>query len=291
VVARVRALYAANMENGHTMNKTAYLDTLGRAMAGLPPDVQARTLAYYEQRFVDGVTAGRSEEDVGRELDEPRQIAMTLRASIHLRAAEERENNAREDKLRAMESGRAGRHTVRQTGGGLRLAVSALALAVFNLFMLVPALVYSALLFALYACTLAFYLAGIATTASGLAGVNELVLDSPAFIAASGGDASHQVRIDIGGNGIQVHEDAADSAEDGAPPAASDRGGAADGGVRITTGMDAASRATQTLLGGAMIVGAILGFLLLLVVSRYSLAGLRRYLLMNRALLGGQHHA
>jgi uncharacterized membrane protein len=42
-------------------------------MLGLPPDVQAKTLGYYEQRFVDGVNAGRSEQDVARELDDPKK--------------------------------------------------------------------------------------------------------------------------------------------------------------------------------------------------------------------------
>jgi uncharacterized membrane protein len=263
------------------MNKLAYLDALERALAGLPPDVQAKTLAYYEQRFVDGVAAGRTEEDVGRELDQPSRIAMTLRASIHLQAAQ-----AREEKLHggpAAGTAGTGRPAIRQTGGRLRLAVSALALTVFNLFMLIPALVYSALLFALYACTLAFYVAGIATTASGLAGVNELRLDWPAAIVAqSGADGLPQVRVDIGARGIQVHDETA-------PDEGDDE--ARDGGLRITTDMDAGSRLTQTVCGAAMIVGAILGFLALLVVSRISLGGLRRYLQMNLALLGGRHHA
>ena len=132
------------------MGKLEYLEALKRAMLGLPPDVQARTLAYYEQRFVDGVAAGRGEPDVARELDDPTKIAMTLRASAHLNTFTEKKNPA----------------------NVLRVAVSAVGLAIFNLFMIVPAMVYSALLFALYVCALTFYLAGIATTASGLAGAN-----------------------------------------------------------------------------------------------------------------------
>jgi uncharacterized membrane protein len=109
------------------MGKLEYLDALKRAMLGLPPDVQAKTLAYYEQRFVDGSAAGRGEPDVARELDDPKKIAMTLRASAHLDAFSDKKNPA----------------------NLLRLMVSAVGLAIFNLFMLVPALVYSALVLCL----------------------------------------------------------------------------------------------------------------------------------------------
>ena len=168
------------------MGKLEYLDALKRAMLGLPPDIQARTLAYYEQRFVDGVAAGQGEPDVARELDDPKKIAMTLRASAHLDAFNEKKNPA----------------------SLLRFAVSAIGLAIFNLFMIVPAVVYSALLFALYACALAFYLAGIATTASGLAGANELVLDWPSrFVTIDDDGRGRQMRIEIGDRGINVTQE------------------------------------------------------------------------------------
>ena len=50
------------------MGKLEYLDALKRAMLGLPPELQAKTLAWYEQRFVDGAAAGRPETDIAREL-------------------------------------------------------------------------------------------------------------------------------------------------------------------------------------------------------------------------------
>ena len=168
------------------MDKRAYLDALKQALPGLPPDVQAKTLAYYEQRYVDGVAAGRSEEDVGRELDDPRKIAMTLRASTHLQSIA----------------------APQPAGRGLRVAVSAVGLAIFNLFMIIPAFVYSALLFALYVCALAFYIAGIGVTASGLAGANELVLDWPTRYVQLDDEGGNEVRIRIGERGIDVQRDA-----------------------------------------------------------------------------------
>jgi uncharacterized membrane protein len=189
----------------------------------------------------------------------------------------------------------------------VRLLVSGVGLAIFNLFMIVPAMVYSALLFTVYVCALAFYLAGIATTASGLAGTNELVLDWPSrFVQID--DDSRQLRINIDHHGINVHPErpraAAPDEDDAAPDAdAGDdddkdarrehsrvlRGAeaVADGAVHITTGMDAQSRTTQTLFGFGMVLGGIALFLLALVITRYTVVGLKRYLQMNWSLLRG----
>lgn len=41
------------------MSKNEYLDALKKALAGLPPDVAAKTMAYYEQRFIDSLAAGK----------------------------------------------------------------------------------------------------------------------------------------------------------------------------------------------------------------------------------------
>lgn len=257
------------------MGKLEYLDALKRAMLGLQPDVQAKTLAYYEQRFVDGVAAGRSEQDVARELDEPKKIAMTLRASAHLSNLTVKKSPA----------------------GAARMAVSAVGLAIFNLFMLVPAMVYASLLCALYISALAFYLAGVATTASGLAGTNELVLDWPSrFVTIDEDRGERQMLITIGDQGIHVTQERPD-AGDGTDPDAGDgsrrsrvlRGAeaVADSTLRISTDMDAESRTTQTLLGGGMVLGGIALLLASLVVTRYTWVGLKRYLQMNRSLLKG----
>jgi uncharacterized membrane protein len=206
------------------MGKMEYLDALKRAMLGLPPEVQARTLAYYEQRFVDGEAGGRSERDVGVELEDPNQVALALRTSAHLDALKSLPAAAPAAPGAAFD-GRPGAGKTFAVGGVrqplrlLRVLVSSAGLAVFNLFMIVPAMVYATLLVALYVCALTFYLAGIATTASGLAGTNELVLDWPSrFIdVADDNGRPRQLRIDIGEHGINIHperETAADSATD-----------------------------------------------------------------------------
>lgn len=169
------------------MGKLEYLDALRRAMTGLPPEVQARTLAFYEQRFVDGVAAGRSEQDIGAELDDPKKIAMTLRANTHLQAFEAKKNPA----------------------NTLRMIVAVLGLAIFNLFMVVPAMVYAALLAALYATGLGFYLAGTVITASGLSGANEIRLNGPlrnVFANSDhfGDNDGMQTKVNISEEGIRI---------------------------------------------------------------------------------------
>jgi hypothetical protein len=173
--------------------------------------------------------------------------------------------------------------------------------------MIVPALVYSALLMCLYVVALTFYLAGIATTASGLAGANELVLDWPSrFVTIDDDGRGRQLRVDIGSNGIIVKqerprvadplppEDKADPDADADRASRIERSRAlrgaealADSTLRIRTDMDAESRTTQTLFGLGLVLGGIALFLLSLVVTRYTFIGLKRYLQMNRSLLKG----
>ncbi len=269
------------------MGKLEYLDALKRAMHGLPPETQAKTLAWYEQRFVDGMALGRSEESIAEDLGDPRKVAVTLRASTHMDAFAARKNPA----------------------NALRLLVSSAGLIVFNLFMAIPAAVYAALLVTVYACALGFYVSGIAITASGLAGANELILNNPLHRIERMEDGSERrtttnsrTRVAIGEQGIHVYqEDPPSRGEAGAEAEAeaeTDEMGqselvirraekVADTGIQITTDLDKESRTTQTVFGLSMVCGGILLFLLSLVVTKYTFIGLKRYVRMNLSLLKG----
>jgi uncharacterized membrane protein len=261
------------------MGKSAFLDALKRAMPGLPPATQAKTLAYYEQRFVDGAALGRSEQDIALELGDPSRIAMTLRASVI------EPTIARVD-----------RHSPgvvpNKPANGLRVLASAIALGFFNLFMIAPAAVVGALLLCVYVAALTFYVGGIAITASGLAGANDLVLGAP--LRAFGVDANNRTRIIISDTGIDVAEEKPDA---GGEDADADTSGSsrvvrgaeafAGHGLHISTDVDESSRTTQTVLGLGMVLGGIVMFLLGLVAGRYTLLGLKRYLQMNLSLLRG----
>ena len=71
------------------------------------------------------------------------------------------------------------------------------------------------LLVAVYACALGFYVSGIAITASGLAGANELVLNNPLHrveISELGRTPRNhrkpgRTRVSIGEQGINIYEE------------------------------------------------------------------------------------
>jgi uncharacterized membrane protein len=267
-------------------SKLDYLDALKRALMGLPPDVQAKTLAWYEQRFVDGAAVGRSEQDVAKELGDPRDVALTLRTNAHFAQLS---------------------HKPAPTSSVARTVVSGFGLLVFNLFMLIPAAVFASLLMALYVSAFGVYVSGIAVTASGLAGSNELVLSAPLSrleITNDDSPSETQTRVSIGEHGIQVYEepvprpDQRTEAGDSGPAADSEnrqqrsrvlRGAeaVAERRIQITTDLDPDSRTTQVVLGCGLILGGIALFLLSLVFSKYTIAGIRRYVNMNMSLLRG----
>jgi hypothetical protein len=176
-----------------------------------------------------------------------------------------------------------------------RLIASAAGLLIFNLFMVVPALVFASVLAAVYASAFAFYLCGIVIACSGLAGVNEIVLTAPLKHASVDGEAGPTV-IRIGATGVRVHAaPASDAASEGDVDddrqARSARGAlrevreVASDGVRLYNDMDGGARTTQALVGLAMVIGGIGLFLVSLVVTALTGRGLRRYVDMNIALL------
>ncbi|QGZ37845.1 uncharacterized protein DUF1700 [Pseudoduganella flava] len=256
------------------MGKQDYLDALAKAMTGLPPETVAKTLAYYEQRFIDGVNAGRGETDIAAELDDPRKIAMTLRANAHLASFERKKTPQ----------------------SFARMALSFVGLAIFNLFMVVPAAVFMALLVAVYVSSFAFYVSGIAVTASGLAGANEIVMSGPLHRVINDEDEGRQqTRVSIGERGIEVTQERPAELQEEIDDETSRSGklldnaeAMADGSVRITVDPEGASRAAQTAIGFGLVLGGIALFLVSLVVTRYTAIGLRRYVQMNHALLRGR---
>lgn len=269
------------------MSKQQYLDALKQAMQGLPPETVAKTLAYYEQRFIDGLVAGKSEAEVYKELDEPRKIAMTLRASAHLNSFEQKKTPT----------------------NLVRVMVSFVGLAIFNLFMVIPAMVYASMLLAIYVSAFAFYIGGVALTASGLSGQNELSLEGPLHHVMALTDSRFDTkeeeaeakrwRIAINDMGIQVSKtpgstDEADADAGGVQGTSRasrlfDRAEAvATGDVHITTDFDSGARTTQTFIGFGLILAGIGLCLISIVLTRYTVIGLRRYAAMNMSLLRGR---
>lgn len=189
------------------------------------------------------------------------------------------------------------RHIIRTVG-------SVIGLAIFNLFMVIPAAVYASLLLAVYLSAFSFYIGGVAVTASGLSGQNELALQGPIrqvmaltnsrFDTREEEEEAMGWKVAITGRGIQVFRDsdAGGAGNDAATASRNariwDRAEAmATGDMTITTDFDSGARTTQTLIGLGLVLGGIGLCLVCIVLTRYTVVGMRRYAAMNVSLLRG----
>jgi uncharacterized membrane protein len=187
----------------------------------------------------------------------------------------------------------------------VRMGFAAIALLIFNLVMVVPAMVYACLLAGMYAVGLALYLYGVVITASGLSGATEIKLDAPfnkmAVHERDGRSVGErQTKVAISGGNIQIYTEPVP----GSAPEPDEDGIAGDEerramhalrraeqiatiGIKFDTDLDKASRTTQSFLGIGLVLGGILLLLLCLVITRYTLIATRRYIDMNFSLLKG----
>lgn len=171
------------------MNKTEYMNTLRQELEGLPGAIIEEALWHYEGLFVNGMMEGKTEEDIANSLPKPSIVAAQRRA-----------------KLRA--------DTVKRDlhpGNLARLLVALVAVLFFNLLMVIPAIIYSTLLFAAYISGLSIYFAGILVTAASLAGVPQMTFYIPHGQHHVHIDDHHHrryghgdVTVDIGGSGIHI---------------------------------------------------------------------------------------
>lgn len=181
-----------------------------------------------------------------------------------------------------------------------RTAASLVGLSIFNLFMVIPALVYASLLASVYVSAFAFYIGGVAVTASGLSGQNELALQGPLrqlmeltdsrFDTQEEEDEAMRWKVAITNRGLQVFKDPATT--DGEPASRNSRiwdraEAVATGDLRITTDLDKGAQTTQTLVGLGMVLGGIGLCLVSILLTRYTVIGMRRYAAMNVSLLRG----
>jgi uncharacterized membrane protein len=71
------------------MTRAAFLARLREGLRGLPPQTINEAIVDYDMHFTDGVSDGRSEEDIARGLGDPGRLARELRAEIGLKRWEE----------------------------------------------------------------------------------------------------------------------------------------------------------------------------------------------------------
>jgi uncharacterized membrane protein len=240
----IAARFMARFKHRH-MTRVSYLVALRTALAGAPADVAEQAYNDTDRLFAEGAAAGRSEAEIAQALPDPRKAAAQAKAAA---------------------SGAAFAQT-KSVPNLWRLFIALLGLAIFNLFMVIPAIVFTAFLTAFYAVAFACYVAGIAVTASGVSGVDDVVFDrdSPVAIHGAGPQSAH----------IELTEDHLSVM----PQADPDRG------IRFSADIDSIGRGERTAGGIGLIGGGILLLLLCVVVTKYALIGLKRYAVMNWRLL------
>lgn len=280
------------------MNKTEYMNALKQALDGLPAETIEETMWTYERKFVDAMVEGRSEEDIAAGLPQPGLVAAQKRAGVHYQEVKKDFS----------------------VGNVAGLFVSLIGLAVFNLFMIIPATVYFCLLFASYVSALAFYGAGIGITAASISGVDNFNFDIPSHhqvVINESGIKAHRggrnsVHVDIGPSGIMVDEDesvvvlpadsvpasqASSAASNAAGTAASVLASAPASAVVAASASSADEKAKIHVKVGnrvsahhiwkglGLLLGGIALFLFSLCMTRYTFIGFKHYLQWNISLL------
>ena len=156
------------------MTKIEFIAAFRSACDTLPSELVASALADYERQFTDQLISGVSEQVIVEHWGSPQHAALKLKLGTfngNLKQAVSAEKVA-------------------------RVGISGVGLAFMDIFLLGPAMVYSALLAAFYVVALVVYLTGIFVSASSLAGVN--YIDVPAHYLLNGFSMRGHTRFDLG---------------------------------------------------------------------------------------------
>lgn len=257
------------------MTRFEFIDALKQALAGLPPETIAATVAEYERRIRAASDAGQSEDDIIENLGDPQKIAAERR-SAPLEIAMVQQD-------------------VRPASFA-RTVFSFTGLMVFNLFLAIPAIVYCSLLFASFVLALACYGGGIAITGASLAGVEGISFERPDYprflIQRDAAGASATANGTAANASIQIAD--AKSTVDIGPHAVDVSDGSS--GVRIDNperdrdfyfdiGDVGQARPMLVSVGIGLILAGIVAFLLCLALARFTLVGIARLVQMELSIL------
>ncbi|MBV8666270.1 MAG: DUF1700 domain-containing protein [Burkholderiaceae bacterium] len=210
------------------MNRFEYLDALRNALRaapnGMPEAMVAAIVADCERRFAERSTADQTEEEIMAGMGDPQQLAAQKVAEM--RAA--LQPNASLQKKGAPNL--------------FRMFFSVIGLSVFNLFMLIPGVVYASLLFAAFVTSLAFYGSGIVVTAASLAGVGgqstQTVMHDRVHASGTINSDDGKTSIAIGDAGLHIKSAAPASATADAKTMAAPAKAAAKGDAVAATTSD-----------------------------------------------------
>ena len=272
------------------MNKNDYLAALTRALADLPEDTTASVIADYARRFDAAVASGQSEEEVARNMPDPGTVAGTWWSTARGTSNQSRFDVAAYTSslppMLARPAVQRPAQPERPTGSGFaRVLSTSIGLAFLNLFMLIPAIVYAAIMFAALLVTFAVYGGGIVVASSGLAGVDSVLVRKPLVRVITGDSSRHgidmvqakKISIDAGSLRVDDVDEAGDS---------NARSGHSKLDFMIGSNDD--SRALRTVKGASATLASILALLLWLTIVRYSFIALRHYVRLNISALRGR---
>lgn len=122
------------------MTKGEYIQTLRAVLKELPPEEIEDILYDYEEHFQIGLSKGKTEEEISKELGDPRNIAKMYKVSSKIDAAEQNPS----------------------TKNILKAIFSAMALGIFNfIIVLGPFIAIVGLLIGLYGISIGFVVGGV----------------------------------------------------------------------------------------------------------------------------------
>lgn len=122
------------------MNRDEFMKILRKELSGLPRPEIEDIIYDYEEHFEIGIHKGKTEEEIAKELGNPKNIAKSYKASFKI---DEAEKNPTASNL-------------------FKAILAAMALGFFNLVVvLAPFIVIVALLFSLYAISVGFIIGGV----------------------------------------------------------------------------------------------------------------------------------
>lgn len=242
------------------MTKTDYMNALSLAIQDLPGAIQEELLWTYEGKFIDGMVAGKSEQEIISKLPSPALVASQQKAALQFRQFKNKVS----------------------VGNLARLIVALFGLAIFNLLMLIPALVCFIMLSGAFIAALSFYFAGILLTAGGISGVDELrIHDAPHQLAVTQAPAGENVQkigpasVDISASGIQINgESVADSGTQAKRTQAEEP-------LDIHISLGKQLDIYDVFKGIGMIIGSVVLLMLSMFLTGLSFRGFRQYLRWN----------
>lgn len=136
------------------MNRQAYSTMLAQALRGVSAEAAADLVSDVEQHFADGLSRGRSEEEIAAGLGSPQRMAAEYRTALELDVFQQQ----------------------RSFGSFLRLLRAIFGTVGFNLVLSGPTLVVVLLCGVLHLFALSLYLNGALLVAGSLTGVDRLAV-------------------------------------------------------------------------------------------------------------------